>query len=133
MTITTLLRGNMSRPQFSKKYGIPVRTLEDWDAGKSKAPDYVVNLLARAVYEDITGCHVWFVAFNCTDGSKGTPFREESIMISTKNILEALRACGRSEDKNYHGELWVCTQNPEDEDAENYEYERIEWEEIDRG
>ena len=129
MKITTLLRGNMSRPQFSKKYGIPVRTLEDWDAGKSKAPDYVVNLLARAVYEDITGKPVRFVVFTCSNGA----FREEFIDTNTVNILEALRACGRSEDKNYHDELWVCTQNPEDEDAENYEYDRIEWEEVDRG
>lgn len=124
MKITTLLRGSMSRPQFSKKYGIPVRTLEDWDAGRSTAPDYVINLLARAVYEDITGKPVRFVVFNCGK-------HDEAIIMNTTNILEALRACGQGNDKDYHDELWVCTQNPEDEDAENYQYDMIEWGKID--
>ena len=44
---------NMSRAEFSKTYKIPVRTLEDWDAGKSKPADYVIDLLARAVYSDV--------------------------------------------------------------------------------
>ena len=42
----------MSRAEFSRAYGIPVRTLEDWEAEKRKCPDYVTKLLSRVVSED---------------------------------------------------------------------------------
>ena len=41
-----------SRAAFSRRYNIPVRTLENWEAGKNKCPDYVRELLERAVRED---------------------------------------------------------------------------------
>ena len=43
----------VSRAEFSRRYHIPVRTLEDWDAGKKTPPQYVVELLERAVREDM--------------------------------------------------------------------------------
>ena len=43
---------NVSRAEFSRRYKIPVRTLENWESGKSKCPDYVIQLLERAVLED---------------------------------------------------------------------------------
>lgn len=42
----------ISRAEFSRRYNIPKRTLEDWDSGKSNAPDYVLDLLERVVRED---------------------------------------------------------------------------------
>ena len=42
----------ISRAEFSRRYNIPVRTLENWESGKSKCPDYVRQLLERAVLED---------------------------------------------------------------------------------
>ena len=42
----------MSRVEMSRKYGIPVRTLENWEAEIADAPDYTIDLLARAVLED---------------------------------------------------------------------------------
>lgn len=42
----------ISRAEFSRRYNIPIRTLEDWDAGKNKPPQYVMDLLERAVRED---------------------------------------------------------------------------------
>lgn len=43
---------NISRAEFSRRYHIPVRTLEEWDAGRATPPVYVVELLERAVRED---------------------------------------------------------------------------------
>lgn len=43
---------NVSRADFSRIYSIPVRTLEDWESHKRKCPEYVLNLLERAVKED---------------------------------------------------------------------------------
>lgn len=53
MTISEMRKHlNVSRAEFSRKYNIPVRTLENWESGKSKCPDYVRQLLERAVLED---------------------------------------------------------------------------------
>ena len=36
----------MNRTEFSLYIGIPLRTLEEWEAGRRKMPDYVLRLLA---------------------------------------------------------------------------------------
>lgn len=42
----------MSRAEFSRVYGIPLRTLENWEAGTRKCPDYLLNLIKRSAAED---------------------------------------------------------------------------------
>ena len=42
----------ISRAEFSRRYHIPSRTLEDWDKGISNPPEYVLELLERVVRED---------------------------------------------------------------------------------
>ena len=42
----------LSQRKFAEKYGIPRRTLEDWESGAHHCPDYVVRLLARVAFED---------------------------------------------------------------------------------
>lgn len=42
----------ISRSEFSRRYNIPRRTLENWDAGIQNPPPYVFELLERAVRED---------------------------------------------------------------------------------
>ncbi len=42
----------ISRAEFSRRYHIPLRTLEAWDAGMREPPAYVVELLERVVRED---------------------------------------------------------------------------------
>lgn len=42
----------MSRAEFSRKYHIPVRTLEEWDADRRDPSDWVIDLLARVVIDD---------------------------------------------------------------------------------
>ncbi len=41
-----------TQEMFSDKYGIPKRTIENWESGSRKAPEYVIGLLYRAVKED---------------------------------------------------------------------------------
>ncbi len=44
----------MSRKEFSKHTGIPVRTLEDWEAGRRTPPEYVPRLIAYQLkYEEL--------------------------------------------------------------------------------
>lgn len=42
----------ISRAEFSRRYGIPLRTLEDWESDKRTPPPYVINLLERIIKED---------------------------------------------------------------------------------
>ena len=42
----------LSQAAFGKKYNIPVRTIEQWESGRRKAPIYVIELLERVVVED---------------------------------------------------------------------------------
>ena len=35
----------MNRTDFSRYVGIPLRTLEEWEAGRRQMPDYVLRLL----------------------------------------------------------------------------------------
>jgi hypothetical protein len=45
----------MSRKEFSKHTGIPVRTLEDWEAGRRTPPEYIPRLIAyQLMYEELT-------------------------------------------------------------------------------
>ena len=35
----------MTQMAFAEYFGIPVRTLQDWQAGKRKMPDYLLRLM----------------------------------------------------------------------------------------
>lgn len=39
----------LSQAKFSAEFGIQCRTLEKWESGDRKPPDYVINLLRIAV------------------------------------------------------------------------------------
>ncbi len=44
----------MSRKGFSEHTGIPVRTLEDWEAGRRTPPEYIPKLIAYQLkYEEL--------------------------------------------------------------------------------
>ena len=53
MTITEIRAlSGLNKTKFAERYGIPYRTLQDWEAGKRKPPSYVLPLLERAVKMD---------------------------------------------------------------------------------
>lgn len=39
----------LTQAMLSKKYGIPKRTIENWEEGSRKPPEYVVNLIESAL------------------------------------------------------------------------------------
>lgn len=39
------LSAGLTRKQMSDLLGVPLRTLEDWESGKRKPPEYVVSLI----------------------------------------------------------------------------------------
>ena len=47
-------RTGMSRKDFSEHTGIPVRTLEDWEAGRRTPPEYIPKLIEYQLkYEEL--------------------------------------------------------------------------------
>lgn len=36
---------NMTQTEFGNLFGIPMRTIQEWEYGKRKAPDYVINMI----------------------------------------------------------------------------------------
>ena len=45
---------SLTRKEFSEHIGIPVRTLEDWEAGRRTPPEYVPRLIAYQLkYEEL--------------------------------------------------------------------------------
>lgn len=52
-TIRALRRSTgLTQKNFSSLYGIPMRTYQAWETGEATPPEYVVQLLSRAVAED---------------------------------------------------------------------------------
>ncbi|MDD6920587.1 MAG: helix-turn-helix domain-containing protein [Eubacteriales bacterium] len=46
MTVKEILKkSQLNQSEFSKLFGIPLRTVQDWHAGKRNPPEYVINLL----------------------------------------------------------------------------------------
>lgn len=44
----------LTQEAFCKLYNIPRSTLEKWESGSRKPPEYLINLLQRAVLEDFS-------------------------------------------------------------------------------
>ncbi len=46
----------LNRRQFSEHTGIPLRTLEDWEAGRRTPPEYIPRLISYQLkYEALVG------------------------------------------------------------------------------
>ena len=42
-----------TQSEFSARYGIPFRTIQNWEAGVRKPPEYIVELLEHRIHEDL--------------------------------------------------------------------------------
>ena len=48
-------QSGLSRKDFSLHIGIPLRTIEDWEAGRRKPPEYIPRLIAYQLkYEELS-------------------------------------------------------------------------------
>ena len=47
------LMTGLSQAKFAEKYGIPKRSIENWESGKRNCPPYVESLLKKVVETDI--------------------------------------------------------------------------------
>ena len=116
----------IKRAELCRKYDIPVRTAEDWENGKGKAPEYLKILLERAVREDYGLPSKYYVVEADDDGN-------EWFLKTTMNKTEAL---ARAEDERYiherdrirgkRVEVRLYVKDIEDEDCDCFDYDVIE-------
>lgn len=109
----------MKRVDFCRTYNIPVRTMEDWESGKSKAPQYVMDLLERAVRQDMGLPSLYYVyeIFR-----RAEMLVDEELLYKGYNINEAKRIArgvdGEVEIRRYYEDI-------EDVDCNNWDYDTI--------
>lgn len=59
----------LNRTQFCKEYGIPLRSMEQWEAGQRKMPDYVLRLLTyKVLSEKVLGIQQYYDCNSCSKG-----------------------------------------------------------------
>lgn len=51
---------DLTRKEMSELYGIPVRTIENWETGKRKCPEYLENFIVERL-QDETPEGKWFI------------------------------------------------------------------------
>jgi transcriptional regulator with XRE-family HTH domain len=117
-------RTGLNRTKFAERYGIPLRTMEEWEAGRRIPPAYVDVLLDRAVREDFGLPHTYRVT-EIGD-------HDEWVDLKTDNLFEALK---RLEDERYINErdknktrveVRRYTHDIDDEECECFDYDIIE-------
>lgn len=94
MTIKELRIGTgLSQTKFSEKYGIPKRTIEDWESGKRTPPEYVVDMLTFIVASEGINHKAW-VFYEYRD-LKGTSSYElftdrDAAIAYAKNLWDSM-------------------------------------------
>jgi len=129
MNAITNLRemSGLRRAPFCAKYGIPYRTMEDWEKGVSTPPEYVLTLLERAVREDSGKQNTYYV----TD--KDTRTTDEWVVLKTKNLPEAIQAAREEQylverDKRHSLiEIRLYLEDVEDDECTCFDYDTIEF------
>ena len=120
---------DLNRTAFAKKYGIPYRTVDDWDAGRRNPSDWVMNLLAKVITMKKYGKEIKYRV--TTIGP-----HDEWFEPATDNIVDAIKnARNIKEDNDKYPEQrnWIVEiriyidEDPEDEDAENLDFETVEF------
>lgn len=124
MTYTELMRkdSGLNRTQFGKKYNIPLRTLENWEKEVTDAPDYVIDLLGRVVYADLTGKKPSFYVVAIGKHDEWDEGHFESYIEAIKTAREELE---RATSKELEVEIRLYEENIEDEDCENFNFETV--------
>lgn len=88
-------RTKLSAQKFGDLYGIPLRTIQDWEREVRTAPEYVINLLERAVNEDFP--RVWkdYDKGSVHDPKRASVESEVAIIGEFKNYKEVAAALNK--------------------------------------
>ena len=59
----------MNHAEISRKFGIPIRTVENWDYGKSESNDYILGMLTKEFTE-------YYIIHHIFDGEEEVELNE---------------------------------------------------------
>jgi len=88
----------VSRAEFARRYNIPLRTVENWEGGKSKAPEYLLQLLERAVKEDkkmmkLTDEEI-MILDGCTKADAKKHIKNGSLVLDLDSYIDSVEGNG---------------------------------------
>lgn len=131
MTYTELMRkdSGLNRTQFGKKYNIPLRTLENWEKEVTDAPEYVIDLLGRVVYSDITNKKPVFYVVAIGKHDEWDCGRFDSYIKAIKTASEEWERRTPSHVIDVEIRLYVADVG--DEDCENFDYNLVTFKDAD--
>lgn len=118
---TELMREDLglSRTAFAKKYNIPLRTLEAWASGDREAPEYVIDLLGRAVYADMMDKKPIFYVVAMGKHDEWDCGKSDSYIKAVKTATEEWER--RTPTHVLEVEIRLYVNDVEDEDCENFD------------
>lgn len=117
----------VSRAEFSKRYNIPVRTLESWESGDREAPEYVIDLLGRAVYSDINNKKPIFYVVAIGKHDEWDCGKFENYKKAFDTAIENWEK--RLSDQDFDVEIRIYVEDIEDEDCINMDCDLVSFKE----
>lgn len=113
-----------TRAAFARQYGIPQRTVENWEGEVNDPPAYVVDLLARAVVTDLTGRPAEFRVVSTKIGTSGEPDGDQFDVSRVKSIIDAIADAEDDRQRsagNYQTEIRIYSEDADDA-CETFDY-----------
>lgn len=115
----------LSRAEFCRRYNLPLRSVEDWEAGAHSPANYLSDLLERAVREDFNLPRIYYVTLTRGD--------DENCLFKTANKAEAIR---RAQDEAYYierdkrprdvVEVRLYLEDIEDPECDCFDYDTVD-------
>lgn len=118
---------NISRAEMCRKYGIPVRTAEDWENGKGNAPQYLKELLERAVRQDYGMPCTYYVTVFQNGGDEWIELKTMNKMNAIQKARDVRYIFERDGIKDKSIEIRLYAENIEDEDCACFDYDTIDF------
>lgn len=102
----------MSQQRFGDKFGIPRRTIQDWESGAHKAPDYVLDMINKVIQFEKLAPMAWvFYEYRDKAGigsSKTFTSNEEAANYAKNEWGHLSEADQQSYKEDPCGEYWVA-------------------------
>ena len=80
----------ITQGEFAARYNIPFRTIQNWETGSRKPPEYIIDLLERQVKEDLINRKT-IVLPKYDTNKKDLPKRSD--FVGSISWLKAVRDC----------------------------------------
>lgn len=112
----------LTQAAFAKKFNIPLRTLQSWENGERECPDYVVDLLGRAVYAEMTNKKPEFYVVTIGKHDEWDEGHYDSYL---KAVTVARDNLERSTIKDLRVEIRLYVADVESEDCENFDADLV--------